>query len=138
MRTRFSAYAKGRGLYVVKTTRRRIQSSGSKTEGGEGGERRRRGTWRRTRVKKCAFTIWTSFARVKGKRRIWRARASRGFRYKCRVVRQQGFNELPEEQHAELRRVAREGAALGEVCNLRRYSGIDVDYFFCNVTATRV
>jgi len=24
------------------------------------------------------------------------------FRYKCRVVGQQGFNELPEEKHAEL------------------------------------
>jgi len=100
MRTRFSAYAKGKGLYVVKTTHpdNPLMKEGSKTASGKV-------------VSTLARDVETTCAKVKFyDLEIVRDKAGLkpdeehfvGFKYKCRVVGQKGFNELPEERHAEL------------------------------------
>ena len=116
MRTRFSAYAKGKGLYVVKTTHPEnpILKEGSKTEEGKVVSSLARDV--ETTCQKVRFYDLDIVRDVKGKSKGGAREHLVGFRYKCRVVRQQGFNELPEEQHAELStfRTVKD-AELGEV-----------------------
>jgi SEC-C motif-containing protein len=116
MRTRFSAYAKGKGLYVVKTTHpdNPILKEGSKTKEGKVVSSLARDV--ETTCKKVRFYDLDIVRDVKGKSKGDAREHLVGFRYKCRVVRQQGFNELPEEQHAELSTFRTvEDAELGEV-----------------------
>jgi SEC-C motif-containing protein len=102
MRTRFSAYAKGKGLYVVKTTHpdNPLLMEGAKTKTGKVVSTLARDV--EATCKKVRFYDLDIVRDVKGKGKGDAREHLVGFRYKCRVVGQQGFNELPEEKHAEL------------------------------------
>jgi SEC-C motif-containing protein len=98
MRSRFSGYAKGEGEYIVKTTHPEnpIFKDGAKAESG-------------VVVSSLAEDVRMTCKKVRFyDLEIVSDKASRndehlvGFRYKCRVVGQKGFNELPEERHSEL------------------------------------
>lgn len=100
MRSRFSAYAKGKGLYVVKTTHsdNPIMKEGSKTKEGKVVSTLARDV--EATCKKVRFYGLEIVRDKAGKKKEEEHYV--GFKYKCRVVGQQGFNELPEENHAEL------------------------------------
>jgi len=100
MRSRFSAYAKGKGLYVVKTTHsdNPIMKEGSKTKEGKVVSTLARDV--EATCKKVRFYDLEIVRDKAGKKKEEEHYV--GFKYKCRVVGQQGFNELPEENHAEL------------------------------------
>jgi SEC-C motif-containing protein len=100
MRSRFSAYAKGKGLYVVKTTHpdNPLLKEGSKTKEGKVVSSLARDV--EYTCKKVRFYDLEIVRDKPGKKP--EEEHFVGFRYKCRVVGQQGFNELAEEKHAEL------------------------------------
>jgi len=108
MRSRFSGYAKGEGEYVVKTTHPEnpIFKDGAKAASGKVVSSLAedvRMTCRK--VKFYGLEIVSDKAKGKDEHYV-------GFKYKCRVVGQKGFNELAEESHSELstfRRDAEDG-----------------------------
>lgn len=102
MRARFSAYAKGKGTYVVKTTHpdNPLLMEGAKTKTGKVVSTLARDV--EATCKKVRFYDLEIVRDVEGKGKGDAREHLVGFRYKCRVVGQQGFNELPEEKHAEL------------------------------------
>ena len=98
MRSRFSGYAKGEGEYVVKTTHPEnpIFKDGAKAASGKVVSSLAedvRMTCRK--VKFYGLEIVSDKAKGKDEHYV-------GFKYKCRVVGQKGFNELAEESHSEL------------------------------------
>ena len=104
MRTRFSAYAKGKGLYVVKTTHPEnpIFKDGSKAESGKVVSSLADDV--KMMCKKVRF-YGLEIVQDKGK---GDDEHYVGFKYKCRVVGQKGFKELAEESHSELSTFRRE------------------------------
>lgn len=98
MRSRFSGYAKGEGDYIVKTTHPEnpVFKDGSKAESGKVVSSLADDV--KMTCKKVRFydlEIVTDKASKDGEHLV-------GFRYKCRVRGQKGFNELAEEKHSEL------------------------------------
>lgn len=98
MRSRFSGYAKGEGEYVVTTTHPEnpIFKDGAKAESGKVVSTLADDV--KMTCKKVRFydlEIVTDKASKDGEHLV-------GFRYKCRVRGQKGFNELAEEKHSEL------------------------------------
>jgi SEC-C motif domain protein len=99
MRSRFSAYAKGEGEYVVKTTHPEnpIFRDGAKAESGKVVSSLAEDV--RMTCKKVKFyglEIVTDRAGKNAEEHMV------GFKYKCRVVGQKGFKEGAEENHSEL------------------------------------
>jgi SEC-C motif-containing protein len=98
MRSRFTGYAKGEGEYVVRTTHPEnpIFKDGAKAESGKVVSSLADDV--RATCKKVRFydlEIVSDKPSKDGEHLV-------GFRYKCRVVGQKGFNELAEEKHSEL------------------------------------
>lgn len=98
MRSRFTGYAKGEGEYVVRTTHPEnpIFKDGAKAESGKVVSSLADDV--RATCKKVRFydlEIVSDKPSKKDEHLV-------GFRYKCRVVGQKGFNELAEEKHSEL------------------------------------
>ena len=102
MRSRFSAYAKGKGAYVVKTTHpdNPLLKEGAKAKSGKVVSTLAADV--EATCKKVRFYDLEIVRDVAGKTKGDVREHLVGFRYKCRVVAQKGFNELPEEKHAEL------------------------------------
>lgn len=102
MRSRFSAYAKGKGLYVLETTHpdNPLLKEGSKTK--EGKVVSTLAADVEATCKKVRFYDLDIVRDVAGRKKGDEREHLVGFKYKCRVVAQKGFNELPEETHAEL------------------------------------
>lgn len=102
MRSRFSAYAKGKGAYVVMTTHpdNPLLKEGAKAKSGKVVSTLAADV--EATCKKVRFYDLEIVRDVAGKKKGDEREHLVGFRYKCRVVAQKGFNELPEEKHAEL------------------------------------
>ena len=97
MRSRFTGYVKGEGEYVVRTTHPEnpIFKDGAKAESGKVVSSLAddvRATCKKVRF----YDLEIVSDKAKGDEHLV------GFRYKCRVVGQKGFNELAEERHSEL------------------------------------
>ena len=98
MRSRFTGYAKGEGEYVVRTTHPEnpIFKYGAKAESGKVVSTLADDV--RMTCKKVRFYDLEIVSDKPSKNDEHLV----GFRYKCRVVGQKGFNELAEEKHSEL------------------------------------
>lgn len=100
MRTRFSAYVKGKGAYVVLTTHPEnpLLRDGATTASGKAVSTLQRDVEATcAKVKFYDLEIVRDIAGANGEDEHFV-----GFKYKCRVVGQKGFKEFAEENHSEL------------------------------------